>query len=216
MSGKITARRLAAAGVSAAVLGVAACGSATGGSTGPPAGAGTGTGHPQATAAAPSAGTPLCAGTARVDRVVMRLTAARSAEILPRAMTITAPPRAAALAAALCALPRMPGGMRCPAALGGALRLEFTAGGRSYRPVLIRDSGCASVTGVGPVRQWAWSSRPGRLLSEAAGGYGRLVAGTPSEQRAHALSWRRAAVLSEARTATGTSLPPRSVPLTDG
>ena len=107
----------------------------------------------------------------------MRLTAAQPEEILPRVKTITAP-RAAALAAALCALPRMPGGMRCPAALGGALRLEFTAGGRSYPPVLIRDSGCASVTGVGPVRQWAWSSRPGRLLSEAVGGYGRLVPGT--------------------------------------
>ena len=108
----------------------------------------------------------------------MRLTSARSREILPRSVTITAAPRAAALAAALCALPRMPGGMRCPAALGGALRLEFTAGDYSYQQVLIRDSGCASVTGVGPVRQWAWSSRPGRLLSEAAGGYGRLVAGT--------------------------------------
>jgi hypothetical protein len=169
---QITTRRLAALGVSIAVLGLAACGSATSG----PAGARTG--HPQASAAAPSAGAPLCAGPPKVDHVVMRLTAARSAEILPRTMTITAAPRAAALAAALCALPRMPGGMRCPAALAGALRLEFAAGGRSYPPVLIRDSGCASVTGVGPVRQWAWSSRPGRLLSEAAGGYGRLVAGT--------------------------------------
>ena len=174
MYGKITTRRLAVLGVSAAVLGVAACGSATGGSTGPR----TGTGHPQATATAPSAGAPLCAVAAQVDQVVMRLTDPQSAGILPRAVTITAPPRAAALAAALCALPRMPGGMRCPAALGGALRLEFTAGGRSYQPVLIRDSGCASVTGVGPVRQWAWSSRPGRLLSEAAGSYGRLLAGT--------------------------------------
>jgi hypothetical protein len=133
MHGQITARRLAAAGASLAVLAVAACGSATGGSTGPRAG--TGTGHPPATATAPPAG-------------------------------------------ALCALPRTPGGMRCPAALGGALRLEFTAPGRSYPPVLIRDSGCASVSGVGPVRQWAWSSRPGRLLSEAAGSYGRLLAGT--------------------------------------
>jgi hypothetical protein len=172
MYGRITTRRLAAAGASIAVLGLAACGSATGGPTG------AGTGHPQASAAAPSAGAPLCAGPLKVDHVVMRLTAARSAEILPRAMAITTPPRAAALAAALCALPRTPGGLRCPAARGGALRLEFTAGGRSYPPVLIRDSGCASVTGVGPVRQWAWSSRPGRLLSEAAGGYGRLVAGT--------------------------------------
>jgi hypothetical protein len=175
MHGQITTRRLAAAGASAAVLGIAACGSATSGATGP--GAGAGTPHPQATATAPSAGAPLCAGTAKVDRVVIRLTAARSAGILPRAMTITAAPRAAALAAALCALPRTPGGMRCPAALGGALRLQFTAQGHSYQPVLIRDSGCASVTGVGPVRQWAWSSRPGRLLSQAAGGYGRLVAG---------------------------------------
>jgi hypothetical protein len=174
MYGKITTRRLAVLGASAAVLGVAACGSATGGSTGPRAG----TGHPQATATAPSAGAPLCAGTAQVDQVVMRLTDPQSAGILPRAVSITAPPRAAALAAALCALPRMPAGIRCPAALGGALRLEFTAGGRSYQPVLIRDSGCASVTGVGPVRQWAWSSRPGRLLGEAAGGYGRLVART--------------------------------------
>jgi hypothetical protein len=172
MDGQITTRRLAGLGVSIAVLGLAACGSATSGPTG------AGTGHPQASAAAPPTRAPLCAGPPRVDHVEMRLTAPRSAEILPRAMTITAAPRAAALAAALCALPRMPGGMRCPAALGGALRLEFTAGGRSYPPVLIRDSGCASVTGVGPVRQWAWSSRPGRLLSEAAGGYGRLVAGT--------------------------------------
>lgn len=165
MYGQITTRRLAALGVSIAMLGLAACGSATSGATGPPA-------------AATPAGAPLCADAAKVDQVALRLTAARSGEILPRAKTITAAPRAAALAAALCALPRMPGGLRCPAALGGALRLEFAAGGRSYRPVLIRDSGCASVTGVGPVRQWAWSSRPGRLLSEAVGGYGRLVAGT--------------------------------------
>ena len=165
MHRQITTRRLAAAGASIAALGLAACGSATSGGTGPPA-------------PATSAGAPLCAGPVKVDHVVMRLTAPRSAEILPRAMTITAAPQAAALAAALCALPRMPGGLRCPAAVGGALRLDFTAGGRSYQPVIIRDSGCASVTGVGPVRQWAWSSRPGRLLSEAAGSYGRLVAGT--------------------------------------
>ncbi len=173
---QITARRLAAASASVTVLGLAACGSAASGGTAPQATAGTGS--PQATATATPGGVPLCARGAKVDQVVMRLTAPRPVEILPRALTITAAPRAAALAAALCALPRMPGGMRCPAALGGALRLEFTAGGRSYQPVIIRDSGCASVTGVGPVRQWAWSSRPGRLLSEAAGGYGRLVAGT--------------------------------------
>jgi hypothetical protein len=165
MHGQITTRRLAALGASIAMLGLTACGSVTSGGTGPPA-------------TTTPAGVPLCASTAKVDQVVMRLTSVQSMEILPRAKTITAAPRAAALAAALCALPRMPGGLRCPAALGGALRLEFAGGDRSYQPVLIRDSGCASVTGVGPVRQWAWSSRPGRLLSDAVGSYGRLVAGT--------------------------------------
>ena len=164
MYGQIT-RWLAVLGASIALMGLAACGSATSAGNGPAA--------PPA-----AAGAPLCAGSAKVDQVVMRLTATHSAGVLPRATTITAAPRAAALAAALCALPRMPGGLRCPAALGGALRLEFAAGARSYQPVVIRDSGCASVTGVGPVRQWAWSSRPGRLLGEAVGGYGRLVAGT--------------------------------------
>jgi hypothetical protein len=170
MSGRACSRRpavLAVAGV-VIVIGLAACGSATGGG-------GSSTG---AAAAGPSAGVPLCAGAAQVDQVVMRLTAARSMEILPRSWTITAAPRAAALAAGLCALPTMPAGMRCPAAQGGALRLDFAAAGRSYQPVLIRDSGCANVTGVGPVRQWAWSSRPGRLLGQAAGSYGRLLAGT--------------------------------------
>ncbi len=87
-------------------------------------------------------------------------------------------PGALALAAALCGLPPMPRGLRCPAALDGALRVEFTAGGHGYPPLRIQDSGCASITGLGPLRQWSWSSRPGKLLSGAAGGKGRLVPGT--------------------------------------
>lgn len=165
MSRRVRRRGAAVLAVAGVVIGLAACGSATSGSTG-------------AAAAAGSAGVPLCAGTAKADQVVMRLTAVRSMEILPRTLTITSAPRVQALAAALCALPRLPGGIRCPAALGGAIRLDFTAAGRGYQPVVIRDSGCASVTGMGPVRQWAWSSRPGRLLGHAAGSYGRLVAGT--------------------------------------
>jgi hypothetical protein len=160
-------RRPAVLAIAGVVIGLAGCGSATSGGPGPPA-----------AAVSTPAAVPLCAGTVKVDEVVMRLTAVRSMEILPRTLTITSAPRVKALAAALCALPRLPVGIRCPAALGGALRLDFAAAGRSYQPVVIRDSGCASVTGVGPVRQWAWSSRPGRLLGQAAGSYGRLVAGT--------------------------------------
>ena len=151
MHGQVTIRRLAVAGASATVLGVAACGSATG------PGTGAGTGHSQATATAPPAGAPLCTGTATVDQVVMRLTDPQSAGILPRRLAITAPPRAAALAAALCALPRMPGGMRCPAALAGALRLQFTAGGTA-------TSRFSSGTPAAPASPgWARSgSGPGR------------------------------------------------------
>jgi hypothetical protein len=98
--------------------------------------------------------------------------------MLPRAVTITDAARVRALAGTLCTLPPMPRGLHCPAALGSALLLDFSAAGRAYPPVRIQDSGCATVTGVGPARQWSWSSRPGRVLSAAVGGKGRLVPGT--------------------------------------
>jgi hypothetical protein len=47
-----------------------------------------------------------------------------------------------------------------------------------YRPLLIRDFGCAGLTGIGPVQQRTWSSRLGLLPSEAAGGRGQLIPGT--------------------------------------
>lgn len=155
----MTSRGAVTLGTISVLVGLVACGSVTAGR-------------------AASAHVPLCTDARSVDRVVVRLTVSQPREILPRTMTITDAPRVQALATALCALPPMPRGLRCPAALPGALRVQFAARGRSYQPILIRDSGCASVTGVGPARQWAWSSRPGHLLSEAAGGQGRLVAGT--------------------------------------
>ena len=121
---------------------------------------------------------PLCASAGRLDQVMLRLTASPAGEILPRAATITDAPRVRALAAALCRLPPAPGGLHCPAALPGALLLEFSAQGHAYAPVRIRDSGCATVSGLGTARQWTWSSRPGRLLSGAVSGKGRLIPGT--------------------------------------
>jgi hypothetical protein len=174
----ISAGRLLRPGALAlAAIMLAGCGTAVGGGT---AGQPAGTRHAQASAAAAtaSAGVPLCAGAQKVTTAVTQLTVSRSREILPRKLTITDTSRARALAAALCGLPPMPRGLRCPAALGGALRVEFTAGGHAYRPLRIQDSGCASVAGIGPLRQWSWSSRPGQLLSGAAGGHGRLVPGT--------------------------------------
>lgn len=183
MRGTIRAGRLPRRGgpalvaVGAAIV-LAGCGSAVSGGAGQPAPVGQRKASVAAAAATASAGVPLCADAQKVSRATARLTVARTQEILPRDITIAAAPRARALAAALCGLPPMPRGLHCPAALRGALRLEFTAGGHAYQPLRIHDSGCASVAGIGPLRQWTWSSRPGRLLSAAAGSTGRLIPGT--------------------------------------
>jgi hypothetical protein len=154
-----------------ALIAMAGCGSTAGGSA-------PGRGAASSSVVTASTGVPLCVHAHHLDRVTLRLTVTRAREILPRVMTISAAPQVQALAAALCGLPRLPRGLHCPAALSGALRLEFTAAGQAYPPLRIQDSGCANVTGMGPLRQWSWSSRPGQLLSAAAGGKGRLVPGT--------------------------------------
>ncbi len=168
---------LALVAVSAGIV-LAGCGSAVSGGAGQPAPVSQGKASAAAAAATASAGVPLCADAQKVSRATAQLTVSRTQEILPRDITIAAAPRARALAAALCGLPPMPRGLHCPAALRGALRVEFTAGGHAYPPLRIHDSGCASVSGLGPLRQWTWSSRPGRLLSGAAGSTGRLIPGT--------------------------------------
>ncbi len=162
-------------GAIGALLVLAGCGSAVTGGAGQPA---TGAGGTRPVADA-SPGVPLCASAGRLDQVTLRPIATPAREILPRTATITDAPRVRALAAALCRLPPAPGGLRhCPAALPGALLLEFSGQGHAYPPVSIRDSGCATVTGLGAARQWTWSSRPGRLLSAMVGGKGRLIPGT--------------------------------------
>lgn len=157
------------------LIGLAACGSATGGGARHPATAG---GHSAESAAAvrASAGVPLCAAVGKVDRAVLSLTSSQIREFLPREITIRDASKVRALAAALCALPPLPAGVHCPAALGGAVQLIFTADGHSFEPVRIQDWGCP--TSPGPARQWSWSSLPGRLLSEAVGGKGKLIPGT--------------------------------------
>ena len=171
--GRLTRPGVRALSAAGAVVALAGCGSAAAGGSSLVA-----QGQSRTTVTKASAGVPLCAGARKVDQVTARLTAVGPREILPRAMTITDAAQARALAAALCGLPAMPRGVRhCPLALPGALRLVFTGGGHAYQPVLIRDSGCASVTGIGPARQWTWSSRAW-LLGQAAGSHGRLIPGT--------------------------------------
>jgi hypothetical protein len=185
MHGNLGARRAVPALIAAsALLALAGCASAPSGTvastraTAPArATASTRAAGPGGAQAA-SAGRPLCAGARQPDQVVLRLTDPRPREILPRAATVTNPARVRDLAAALCRLPPVPRGQHCPAARPGAILLEFSAQGHTYARLLIHDSGCPSVTGLGAARQWSWSSRPGRLLGEAVGGKGRLIPGT--------------------------------------
>ena len=160
-----------------ALTGLAACGSAVAGGTVHPAAEGAGRSAEPAAAASVSAGVPLCAAAQRVNTVVASPSASRFRELLPRGITIRDAASVRALAAALCALPLMPHGLRCPAAAGGSLRLVFAAGARGFRPVEVERSGCRGVTGVGPARSWARSPRFGRLLSRTVGGTGRLIPG---------------------------------------
>jgi hypothetical protein len=161
-----------AAGV---VIGLAACGSAVPGASHPAA---AGTGHAQEPAAVSSSpDVLLCAAAQTVDRLVVSPMSGHVREILPRGITIADVPRVRALAAALCALPLMPPGLHCAAASGGEVVLRFEAGGKAFQAVRIQDSGCRTVTGVGPTRWWSESPQLGQLLNRTVGGRGRLIPG---------------------------------------
>jgi len=171
-----------------ALIGLTACGgtvvgdaahqaSAATGSTGPASAGAGGSAGPSAAVTA-SAGVPLCAAAGKVDRVVAIPPGSHARALLPGGITIRDAARVRALAAALCALPPMPPGLRCEAATRGAFRLAFAAGDQGFRPVGVQMSGCRSVTGFGPARSWSGSPRFGPLLTRTVGGVGRLVPGT--------------------------------------
>jgi hypothetical protein len=56
--------------------------------------------------------------------------------------------------------------------------LVFADPGHGFSTVRIQDAGCPNVAGLGPAREWSWSSPPGQLLSRTVGGTGRLVPNT--------------------------------------
>jgi len=172
--GRPATKGVLAAGAVLGALGLVACGSVTAAGTGHRSAAGQATARPARVTPRP----PVCTAGHQVNQLEVRLTASRPREILPRALTTTDAARVRALAAAICALPPVPDGQRCPIAPGAALLLVFAGPGRGFTPVRIQDTGCPSLTGAGPARQWSWSSPAGRLLSRTTGGTGRLTPGT--------------------------------------
>ncbi len=154
-----------------ALIGLAACGSATADGAASPAST-LGSSRPPVTGASTPAGGSLCSDGQAADRVVVSGSAA------PRQVTLHGATQVRAMVAALCALPAMPPGQHCPAASAGSVRLVFAAGQQSFPPVSVQESGCRGVTGLGATRSWSPSSAFGRMLSEAVGGVGRLVPGT--------------------------------------
>jgi hypothetical protein len=158
-----------------ALIGLAACGSATADSAAPPASttaAARGSSQQPVTGASTPASGSLCSDGQTADRVVV------SGSVAPRQVTLHGATQVQAMVAALCALPAMPPGQHCPAASAGSVRLVFAAGEQSFPPVSVQEAGCYGVTGLGATRSWSPSSAFGRMLSEAVGGVGRLVPGT--------------------------------------
>ena len=158
-----------------ALIGLAACGSATADGAAPrPRRRPPPRAHPssRATGASTPTGGSLCSDGQTADRVLVSGSAA------PRRVTLHGATQVQAMVAALCALPAMPPGQNCRAASARSVRLVFVAGEQSFPPVSVQESGCYRVAGLGAIRSWSPSSAFGRMLSEAVGGVGRLVPGT--------------------------------------
>jgi len=166
---------------------LAACGSVPApGSAGAPAASGGAAGAPAAAASpspspSPSTGAGSGAGQAALCRDASTVTSLRIVRapgpripqeqaVVPGEVTVTSAAHAREVARALCALPTMAHGLiSCPAMFPGTnYQLTFTADGQQLPPVTIEATGCATVTGVGPVRQ-ALSASFWRVLAVAAG-----------------------------------------------
>jgi hypothetical protein len=158
-----------------ALIGLAACGSATADGAAPPASttaAARGSSQQLATGASTPTGGSLCSNGQTADRVTV------SGSAVPRQVTLHGATQVQAMVAALCALPAMPPRQHCSAASARSVLLVFAAGEQSFPPVSVQESGCYGVIGLGATRSWSPSSAFGRMLSEAVGGLGRLVPGT--------------------------------------
>lgn len=158
----VLSRALLGTVVTAAGFGLAACGSVTpaaqsssGG--GSPAAASSPSG-PRAGAIPVAATAPVCASTSRITALTVRRLSSLPGNHLhfgfPAVTRLDDPAKARAVAAKLCSLPALPRvAVNCPADFGVSYRLEFTAGDRSYQPVIAAPGGCRKLAGLDGARQ---------------------------------------------------------------
>jgi hypothetical protein len=156
----LTRRRPRAGGPGVLLAGALAIAALTFTGGGAVAGAATVSGSPGTTSAqvAPAAhprSRNLCQRPAAADRVVITR---NSPSARPRSLTVTAVRQVRSLARAVCALPRLPAGVNCPAIAAGSHRLIFTAGRRKFSDVTVQDVGCKLVTGLKTIRE---ADKPG-------------------------------------------------------
>jgi hypothetical protein len=166
---------LAVAGCGSVTAGTTGSGAAAGAPRSGAGGAstgGAGTAGQDATGSKVVAGVALCAHPGQARRVLIVRTGivrileggkrAQPAGALPPGIgsrpgtfrTITNPGEVHSLARALCALPKMPRGpLPCPAQFPGSYQFYFTAAGLRLPVVVVQESGCRAVTGLGPVRR---------------------------------------------------------------
>jgi hypothetical protein len=104
----------------------------------------------QLTSAIPAVSRHLCRRPGAADRVVITR---RTPGDRPRSADVTRALEARSLARAVCALPRLPLGIQCPAIAAGSHRLTFLAGHRKLIVVTVQNVGCNLVTGLRAVRQ---------------------------------------------------------------
>ncbi|HEY6278268.1 MAG TPA: hypothetical protein VIX86_18275, partial [Streptosporangiaceae bacterium] len=153
--------------VAGVVTGAAACGTVIAGSGGQPSpasssspippGANSPAPTPAGSSSVAASAVPLCANISHLSTLVVSLTGvlerSRMPAVLPVGYTFRDPARVQAVASALCALPPTTGlPVNCPADFGGSYRLVFGGAGQSYPAVLVKVSGCRTVSGLGPVR----------------------------------------------------------------
>jgi hypothetical protein len=132
-----------------------------------------GTARPPGSASRPVAAPALCGSVAGLDRlVVSRADAFPKNHVhfaFPGVVTVTDVAAVRGVARALCALPKMPTGLFCPADWGITYQFAFSARGRTFPAVVADATGCQRVTGLGGARSTARSPQFWVTLGRAMG-----------------------------------------------